>query len=436
MMGVEEADVVAVDPVVMRRQRLRDHVDLVEPEMLGGHVERNDRFTDGEALQRRDADLDDETPARREVGGCVLETTDLFVLAEQIRDRAVDEVHEGEAAFDPGGRHVADHHRHPIGVRLRLHSVHHRLRQLDAVHLDAAGTQRERHPPGPDRELERSTVAGERRQKVDRRTHDPGFVHLPARGVVLRGDAFVEQSVGHRLTLPSHETDGHRVQAGPGAGRIPATGVTPTMPTGVKCRPLERLRSSGRLPTDDGTEPAGTVMAMDRGRRLAYAALIVVIGIAADQASKEWALNALENGRIIDVLPTLEFDLAYNSGFSFSTGSGRGNLVGLLVIGLCIFIMWQIWREARPVRSALYAVILGGAIGNLIDRVFRADDGLLSGKVIDFIDVRWYAVFNVADMLVVCGCIAFVLHEVWTHRKEQANTPVEAAESTSADVSG
>jgi signal peptidase II len=174
---------------------------------------------------------------------------------------------------------------------------------------------------------------------------------------------------------------------------------------------------------------------MSRGRRLAYAAIIVVASVALDQASKEWALNKLENGRTIDVLPTVEFDLAFNSGFSFSTGSGRGNLVALLVIALCIFIGWQIWRESRPVRAFLYAVILGGAIGNLLDRVFRADDGFLSGEVIDFIDVSWYAVFNVADIFVVCGCVAFVIHELLSHRSERATQVTDAdsddAESTS-----
>ena len=157
---------------------------------------------------------------------------------------------------------------------------------------------------------------------------------------------------------------------------------------------------------------------MSRGRRLAYAAIIVVAAVVLDQASKEWALNKLESGRVIDVLPTVEFDLAYNSGFSFSTGSGRGNLVAFLVITLCAFIAWQIWRESRPVRAFLYAVILGGAIGNLFDRVFRADDGLLSGEVIDFIDVEWYAVFNLADVFVVCGCVAFVVHELINHRSD------------------
>ena len=63
-------------------------------------------------------------------------------------------------------------------------------------------------------------------------------------------------------------------------------------------------------------------------------------------------------------------------------------------------------------------MILGGAIGNLVDRAARADDGVLSGAVIDFIDVTWYAVFNVADIFVVCGCLAFVGHELLLHRRE------------------
>lgn len=156
---------------------------------------------------------------------------------------------------------------------------------------------------------------------------------------------------------------------------------------------------------------------MSRGRRLTYAALIIVGAVVLDQLTKEWALNRLSGNRTVDVLPTLEFDLAYNSGFSFSTGSGSGNIVGLVVIALSTFLGWQIVRETRTRRLALYAIILGGALGNLLDRIFRADDGFLSGKVIDFIDVSWYAVFNIADIFVVCGCIAFVIDEVVEHRQ-------------------
>ncbi|MCQ3808199.1 MAG: signal peptidase II [Acidimicrobiaceae bacterium] len=49
---------------------------------------------------------------------------------------------------------------------------------------------------------------------------------------------------------------------------------------------------------------------------------------------------------------------------------------------------------------------------NLIDRIVRRDDGFISGEVVDFIDVSWYAVFDVADMFVVCGCIVLVVYEL------------------------
>lgn len=159
---------------------------------------------------------------------------------------------------------------------------------------------------------------------------------------------------------------------------------------------------------------------MSPRRRLGYAALIVGVCVTLDQLTKEWALSRLGDGSRIEIVPTLEFDLAFNSGFSFSTGSGIGNLVALLVIALSGFIAVRILRETRPTRTWLYAVILGGALGNLLDRVFRADDGFLSGKVVDFIDVTWYAVFNVADIFVVCGCVAFVVDEL-VHGRRSAN---------------
>lgn len=157
-------------------------------------------------------------------------------------------------------------------------------------------------------------------------------------------------------------------------------------------------------------------------------AIVIAAVPALDQLSKEWAINRLSGGRIIKILPTLELDLTYNSGFSFGTGAGHGPLVGALVIALCGFIGWRLWIETRTARAAILAAILGGALGNLIDRVLRADDGLLSGKVVDFIDVTWYAVFNVADTFVVCGCIVLVLYEL-RHRSDAAEPPSSEEQS-------
>ena len=156
---------------------------------------------------------------------------------------------------------------------------------------------------------------------------------------------------------------------------------------------------------------------MNRNRRLTLVAAIVVVEVFLDQLTKSWAKSSLDSGRVVKLLPTLELDLAFNSGFSFSTGSDRGQLIGVLVIVIAALLIWQILRETRPDRMLLMGVILGGAIGNLIDRLFRADNGFLSGRVIDFIDVTWYAVFNLADAFVVVGALALVAMEVLNDRQ-------------------
>ena len=175
-----------------------------------------------------------------------------------------------------------------------------------------------------------------------------------------------------------------------------------------------------------------TVHPVNRRTLVQRSAVIVTAAVALDQITKWWAETALDNGRVIDVLPTLEFDLSYNSGFSFGPGSGYGPWIGLIVIAMCSFLGWLIVTAETRLRAAIAATILGGAISNLLDRIFRADDGVLSGDVVDFIDVTWYAVFNVADIFVVCGAIAFGANEIWLSR--QATDELDAVESIGDDA--
>ncbi len=139
---------------------------------------------------------------------------------------------------------------------------------------------------------------------------------------------------------------------------------------------------------------------------------MIAVQVGIDQWSKGWAVSSLGPDRHISVAPTLDLDLSYNRGFSFGTGAGQGRLVGLLVILMIVALVRFAWREPMGPRLVLFAVILGGAFGNLGDRVVRADDGFLTGPVVDFIDVHWYAVFNVADIFVVGGVVALFLVEV------------------------
>jgi signal peptidase II len=149
--------------------------------------------------------------------------------------------------------------------------------------------------------------------------------------------------------------------------------------------------------------------------RTAFAVMIPVL--IADQLTKAWAVATLDD-RTIDLVPTVSLRLTYNSGFSFGTGSGLGPLVGIVVAVIIVFIFVRLAKEHHPRRIVLMATILGGAIGNLLDRLFRTDGGWpMTGEVVDFVDVSWYAVFNVADAALVCAVIAFIATEIFDQRR-------------------
>ena len=144
--------------------------------------------------------------------------------------------------------------------------------------------------------------------------------------------------------------------------------------------------------------------------RIAFAVMIPVVIL--DQVTKAWAVTSLDD-RSIDLAPSLSLRLTYNSGFSFGTGSTLGPVLGVAVTVIIVFIVMRLAREHHPRRVFLMAAILGGAVGNLIDRLFRTDGGWpLTGEVVDFVDVSWYAVFNVADAVLVCAVIVFIVTEI------------------------
>lgn len=145
----------------------------------------------------------------------------------------------------------------------------------------------------------------------------------------------------------------------------------------------------------------------------AIAAAVIIV----DQITKLWAERALDD-QIIDVFWTLRWRLIYNTGSAFSLGDGSGRLIAALVVVVIVVLIVYARSVPRGPSLFLIAVIIGGAIGNLIDRVFRADDGFLSGGVVDFIDFQWWPVFNVADMAVVGGAIGLMVITMLTPEPE------------------
>jgi signal peptidase II len=165
-------------------------------------------------------------------------------------------------------------------------------------------------------------------------------------------------------------------------------------------------------------------------RRLRTHALlfaIVAIGwLLVDQLTKTWAEHELRFEQI-DVVWTLRLNLAYNSGASFGFGGGYGtwfSLLGLVVVGV---LVWQGTRIRSRLGALALGMIVGGVIGNIADRALRGDDGFMSGTVVDFIDLQWWPIFNVADMGIVCGGILLVVTMLLGEVDEPGDAPLDGS---------
>lgn len=131
--------------------------------------------------------------------------------------------------------------------------------------------------------------------------------------------------------------------------------------------------------------------------------------VALDQLTKHWALSALADGPI-DLVGSLRLNLVFNDRASFNLG-GEGNTQVIASIGLLLaaaLITMGLRAERRGWALGL-GILLGGAVGNLIDRAFRAGDGFLGGRVVDMVDLQWWPVFNVADAALWVGIGVLVL---------------------------
>lgn len=137
---------------------------------------------------------------------------------------------------------------------------------------------------------------------------------------------------------------------------------------------------------------------------LAIAAIVVTI----DQITKHWALNALGDLRSRHVVWTLHWNLAFNSGMAFSRAQGIGPYIGALAFVVVIAMVLSLRRSKGLGSSIAVGLVVGGAVGNIVDRLFRGR-GWLHGSVVDFIDLEWWPIFNVADMGVSIGGVLIVL---------------------------
>jgi signal peptidase II len=162
-------------------------------------------------------------------------------------------------------------------------------------------------------------------------------------------------------------------------------------------------------------------------------ALIAVAGgvVVLDQVTKWFALRELDGGRIIDLAWTLRLRLVFNQGSAFGIGSRYTPLIALIGVVVVVALVRLRHRVVGVAANLGLALLLGGAIGNLLDRLLRThgNPGPLGGPVVDFLDLQWWPVFNLADAAI---CVGAVLLALTAGRDDESGDDGEVASTVGA----
>jgi signal peptidase II len=156
--------------------------------------------------------------------------------------------------------------------------------------------------------------------------------------------------------------------------------------------------------------------------------VLAVVVVLVDQVTKHWALTSLSGGRIVHVVWTLQFNLAFNSGMAFSRGRGLGPLIAVLATVVIVWLLVSLRSGGTKLSTFGMGCLIGGAAGNVVDRLFRGE-GWLQGAVVDFIDFQWFPIFNVADMAINVGAGALILNSILVSRAGQDPADGHAGEN-------
>ena len=154
-------------------------------------------------------------------------------------------------------------------------------------------------------------------------------------------------------------------------------------------------------------------------RWLALSALVIVL----DQATKHWMLAAFRPGEDLALTPFASLVLAFNRGAAFSFLAGEAGwqrwLFALIAVVACAIMVWLLRRGGRALFCAGLALIIGGALGNLYDRVTL-------GHVVDFLLLHYrgwsYPTFNVADSAITLGAAALIVDSFRTRGTPRGGT--------------
>jgi signal peptidase II len=152
---------------------------------------------------------------------------------------------------------------------------------------------------------------------------------------------------------------------------------------------------------NDGASPGSRT-------RPVLATAIVAGVVLLDLLTKVWAVRELSDGPVAVIGDDIGFRLARNTGGAFSLFQGFTPLLAVVAGVVAYFLVRTVRRTHDTLLVVALSLVLGGAIGNLIDRVFRAP-GFLRGGVVDFVHIGSFPTFNVADASITIGAVLVVV---------------------------
>ncbi|MBF6471504.1 MULTISPECIES: signal peptidase II [Nocardia] len=167
--------------------------------------------------------------------------------------------------------------------------------------------------------------------------------------------------------------------------------------------------SDDRPPEESPANTADPTTSSAPPQRLRTLLVLAAVVLGLDLLTKTIVVANLTPGDPVPIIGDFaRLSLVRNPGAAFSMATGMTWLLTLVAAAVVVGVV----RIGRTLRSLVWAIglglVLGGALGNLMDRLFRAP-GPLQGHVVDFVAVGWWPVFNVADSAIVCGAILLVV---------------------------
>lgn len=171
------------------------------------------------------------------------------------------------------------------------------------------------------------------------------------------------------------------------------------------------------------TEETETIFSKDRLKSVGWLLLVGLVILVADQLTKLWVLNNMNEYDVLTPFPTFgrlfRFTYITNTGAAFGLFPGGGNI--FMVVAIIVVIAIIIYIANHPTLPGIvrfaFGLQLGGAIGNMLDRIQH-------GSVVDFVDIGFWPIFNIADISIISGVI-LLAYWLWEEEERNAQLALE-----------